>query len=221
MPVNFVVDNLTLDERNQDMIEVVVIAAVARNSVIGIDNKIPWRISEDMQHFKDMTSGNIVIMGRNTYESIGSKPLPGRINIVISSRYPNGTAVVQEGRGIVKRNEYVMFFKSLTHAVDYCRTITQLTNRTVPVYLMGGHQIYTEGLQIAEKLIVTHVQAEYSGDVFFPMVDKSNWLPINLDPYVSKDEDIPFYIGTYRRISRSGVDGNMGHVVDLMQPAHH
>lgn len=187
-------------------IEIKIIAAVAANRVIGYNNKIPWNIKEDMQHFRDMTSGGIVIMGRNTFESLGNKPLPNRVNIVLTSKQTSGTTIPygekQGYTSLVNKTNHVTFFNSLNEAIQFCKTITQITNRVIPVFIIGGARLYKEGLSIASKLILTEIKAEYTGDTYFPAYNKSEWRLLTEQPGLSKEEDVVFSINTYASISR-------------------
>ncbi len=127
-----------------------IIAAISDNGVIGKDGRLPWHIPEDFKHFKKLTFGNSVIMGRKTYNSIG-KPLVGRENIVLT-------------RGNI---EGVRTAKSLTEALiiaehgNYMRT-----------YIIGGHSVYKDALSVANFMEITEVHQEVDGDVYFP---KFNW----------------------------------------------
>lgn len=108
-----------------------IIAAVSQNRVIGIDNKLPFSYPEDMKHFKQSTQNSTVIMGRKTFESIGSKPLPNRRNIVITSSNVN-----------------IEHYKSLSQAVS-------AVNAEENIWLIGGASIYQEGMQFCDEMILT------------------------------------------------------------------
>ncbi|HKJ45341.1 MAG TPA: dihydrofolate reductase [Balneolales bacterium] len=122
------------------------IAAHSENLVIGKDNSIPWHYSEDLKRFKRLTIGHTIVMGRKTYESIGSKPLPGRENIVISR---------------TRNYDNVTCFTSLETAYKY------LKNKDI-VYIIGGAQLYRESLPNADMLVITVVHKKVDGDVYFP-----------------------------------------------------
>ena len=125
------------------------IAAVARNRVIGYNGQIPWNIPGDLHHFKELTMGHTVIMGRRTFASIG-RPLPGRENIIV-------TATLYEIPGCI-------IVRSLAEALE-------LASREI-IFIIGGEQLYNEALPLAEYLDLTFVDAEPEGDTFFPEV---NW----------------------------------------------
>jgi dihydrofolate reductase len=136
--------------------EIVIVAAIAQNGVIGKDNKLPWDppgYSEDMKHFKQLTLDQTVVMGRNTYESIIKKlhkPLPKRRNIVITSREIEG----------------VETYKSLEDAV---------MDNNEDLYIIGGARLYEVALPFADRLELTHISKDYDGDTFFPDINYSEW----------------------------------------------
>ncbi len=132
------------------------IAAVARCGAIGRDNELPWRLSGDLQFFKRTTLGKPVVMGRKTFESIG-RPLPGRVNIVIS-RNPDWRASGVETA------------PSLESALQKARRCAAETG-AAEVMVIGGAQIYRQALPLAERLYITEVDTEIDGDAFFPELD--------------------------------------------------
>jgi len=128
-------------------VEVIIIAAMAANRVIGRGNTIPWHIPEELQWFKATTMGHVLIMGRKTHESIG-RPLPGRTTIVISRdqnrRFPGCTTV-----------------QGLKQALELCAGRDK-------VFIAGGAQIYTQALDLTDTIILTVLDREVAGDTFFP-----------------------------------------------------
>jgi len=132
--------------------EIILIAAVARNSVIGKDGNIPWDIPEDMERFKELTLGHSVIMGRKTFENCGV--LEGRKNIVLSRtlKEVEGATVIDE----------------LDRALTLCEGEDK-------VFIIGGGSVYKEAIRKAHKLFITHVDKEIEGDAFFPEFSKSDW----------------------------------------------
>lgn len=140
-----------------------IIAAVAANGVIGrsSDNTIPWRIPEDFKHFKAETVGAVVIMGRNTWESLPKRPLPDRENIVI----------YDINKGFPSDGEHYSCH-SLRIAVNKL-AIGHL--EATKVFIIGGAQIYAEAMSVANELVITHISNEYDGDVLFPLIDQSIW----------------------------------------------
>ena len=132
------------------------IAAVARNGVIGLQGQIPWRLPEDLRHFQALTMGHTVIMGRRTYESIGG-PLPGRQNLVVSSKLQSG-----RGYGVVRTLQ-----EGLALADDR------------EIFIIGGAKLYEEALPLAEQLDLTLVDLEPWGDTYFPEVDWSQFAELD------------------------------------------
>ncbi len=137
------------------MAERIIIGALAENNIIGRNNRIPWHIGEDLLRFKTMTMGYPIIMGRKTWESIGCKPLPGRINIILSTQKnyaANGCEL----------------FDSLDKAIARHKNADKL-------FIIGGHALYKEGLAHADTLELTRIHKEVEGDVSFPSIDFSQW----------------------------------------------
>jgi dihydrofolate reductase len=145
-------------------IPVSIIAAVAKNGVIGNDGSMPWRLATDLRRFKMLTMGKPVVMGRNTFESIG-KPLAGRTNIVVSRR---------EGY----RPEGVTVAPSLEAGIAEARAAARRAG-AAEVFIIGGGEIYAAALPLADRLHITHVAAEPAGDTRFPPLDPSAWVRID------------------------------------------
>ena len=132
------------------------IAAVARNGVIGIDNRLPWHLPADLKHFRALTMGRTVIMGRKTWESLPTRfrPLPGRRNIVVT-RNPG------------YRAEGAVVATSLPAAVAAAQSDE--------AFLIGGAGLYAAGLALADRLQLTEIDAAFAGDTHFPAIDPSEW----------------------------------------------
>jgi dihydrofolate reductase len=149
-----------------------IIVAMDKNRVIGKDNKLPWHISDDLKNFKKLTTGNTVIMGRRTFESIG-KPLPNRYNIVISTSL------------------------SPTNGVDICKSFDEAIMKAKSygkdIFIIGGATVYEQGIQYADKMYISYVKKEYEGDAFFPEFDEKEWHA------ESKQEFPEFELVTYVR----------------------
>lgn len=141
------------------MKEIIVIAALSSNRVIGKDGKIPWHISEDFKHYKELTLGHTIIMGDITWNSLPVKPQPGRENIVLSLK-PDFKA---EGAKV---------FGSMEEALNY-------TKNREKIFLIGGASVYQKGILIADKLELTRIWRCIEGDTFFPEVDFSEWILIS------------------------------------------
>jgi dihydrofolate reductase len=157
------------------MTEIVIIAAVAKNRVIGKDNRLLWNIPEDMAHFKALTAGHPVIMGRKTWESLPPRfrPLPGRRNIVISRQadYDAPGAEVAD---------------SLEIALKKASTVAL-------AFVIGGEQIYAQAMTVADRLEITEVDLEPEGDAWFPEIAAEAW------EKMAKTDGAGFSFVTYRR----------------------
>ena len=140
---------------------IVIIAAVARNGVIGVEGGLPWRIPEDMARFKELTMGDVLIMGRATFESIG-RPLPGRTNVVLTRREgwePEGVTVAS--------------------SLDEALALEDARDRDV--YIAGGAEVYRAALSFADRMELTEVDDEPEGDTYFPSVDWTEWVEVFRD----------------------------------------
>ena len=136
------------------------IAALADNRVIGRDNQLPWHLPADLKHFKALTLGKPIIMGRKTWDSLG-RPLPGRLNLVVS-RQPGLTL---EGAEV---------FATLEAAIERA-DVWAREEDAEELMLIGGAQLYELGLEQADRLYLTRVGLEPEGDAFFPQIDESVW----------------------------------------------
>lgn len=141
----------------------VIVAAVGRNGVIGIDGRLPWNIPEDLARFKRITMGHALVMGRATFESIG-RPLPGRTNIVMT-------------RDEAWSHEGVEVAGSLDAALEIART------RGQDAFVAGGSEVYQAALGTADALELTEVDAAPEGDTSFPSVDWSKWRETAREPH--------------------------------------
>uniref|UniRef100_A0A2A4YRR6 Dihydrofolate reductase n=1 Tax=OCS116 cluster bacterium TaxID=2030921 RepID=A0A2A4YRR6_9PROT len=155
------------------------IAAVAKNGVIGLDNKMPWHISGDLKYFKAKTMGKPMIMGRNTFESMGK--LPGRTSIVISR---NVDYVAGEG---------VIVVTSLDEAITFAKEIAARDGQD-EVMIVGGAQIYKLALSHADRLYLTEVDIEPKGDAYFPKFDRTAWTETSREPITASAKDESDYV---------------------------
>lgn len=139
------------------------IAAVAKNGVIGRNNDLPWHLPDDMKYFMQTTKGHCVIMGRKNYESLPEKfrPLANRQNIVVTHQ----TNYQAPGCLVVS---------SIEEAIS--KADVSISNE---IFLIGGSQIYSEGLLISDRLYLTEINAEIPGDVFFPTLDLAKWQEVS------------------------------------------
>lgn len=153
------------------------VAAVARNGVIGANGKLPWHLPEDLQHFKKLTLGHPVIMGRRTWDSL-PRALPGRENIVVTrsaNRDIPGASVAN----------------SVEAAIALCAG--------EPVaFVIGGAGVFAETLAGADGLVLTEIDRDYEGDVFFPAWDRSAWRESRREKHTSKD-GVPFDFVRYEK----------------------
>jgi dihydrofolate reductase len=156
-------------------VKISVVAATGENRVIGSKGKIPWRLPADLKRFKELTMGHPVLMGRKTFESIG-KPLPGRINIVITSdpRYKAEGCIV------------VHSFPDALRAAE-----NKLAGDSSEVFVIGGAQVYATALPRAQTIYLTKVHGAFKGDAFFPEFSESEWHLVRSEPH-EKDEKNPF-----------------------------
>ena len=137
------------------------------NRLIGNGGDLPWRIPEDLKKFKELTSGNIIIMGRKTYESIG-KPLPNRINMVVT-RNKNYSA------------EGVFIFNSIEAALRKASVFHK------EIFFIGGGAIYNEILSLVDTMYISHIKGSYNGDTYFPEVDFTKWKVESKEEYEKFD----------------------------------
>ena len=154
--------------------KIAMIAAVAENNAIGINNKMPWYLPGDLRYFKAVTMGKPIIMGRKTFDSL-RKPLPGRTNIVIT-------------RDQDWQHEGVKVVHSLDEALALAEDIA-LINGNEEVMVIGGAQIYVQALDKADRLYLTRVYQSFEGDAFFPEINEDEWLETARQDMQSEDED--------------------------------
>ena len=159
------------------MTQLTIIVAMDAQRGIGINNTLPWKLSEDMAHFRRLTTGHPIIMGRKTFDSIG-RPLPGRRNIVIT-------------RNTEWRRDGVEAVGSLAEAVAL------LTE--AQAFIIGGAEIYRLSLPIADSLVVTEIRKTYNCDAFFPAIDAGQWQETGRVSESSQLADLQYAFVTYRR----------------------
>jgi len=136
---------------------IAIIVGMDEQGVIGVDDRLPWRLSADLQNFKATTMGKPIIMGRKTHESIG-RPLPGRENIIIT-------------RNSEYQSEGCVVLHSLDDAFEHCREAEE-------VMIMGGAELYQQTLDVASRIYLTEVHARVAGDTWFPDYDRDAWREI-------------------------------------------
>jgi dihydrofolate reductase len=139
------------------MTAISLVVAMAQNGVIGNDGKIPWRIADDMRHFKALTLGKPCIMGRKTWDSLPRKPLPGRVNIVVT-------------RDVRFQAPGALVVHSLDEGFAYAGS-----EHTPEIAVIGGADIYAAALSRATRIYLTQVHRDFAGDAFFPTIDRVLW----------------------------------------------
>lgn len=160
--------------------------ARSRNGVIGRDNDLPWRLSDDLKRFKALTLGKPVIMGRKTWESLPKRPLPGRLNIVLTR---DGSFEAPGG----------LVCETFTDAVQIARE--QAEDEGVDeVCVIGGAALFEMALPRAQRMYLTEVDAEVDGDIFFPAFDENDWVEVSREVHPADDNNE--YPATYRVLER-------------------
>ena len=156
-----------------------IVVAASANNVIGVDGQLPWRLPEDLKHFKAITMGKPMIMGRTTFDAIG-RALPGRQSIVLTRQ----ADFVAEGCDVVS---------SIDAALD-------ATGDAEEVMVIGGGEIYRQFLPKADRIYMTRIQAEIAGDTTFPELDMTEWSVVAVEEYPAGDErEFGFEIETLER----------------------
>lgn len=156
---------------------IIIIAAIARNGVIGRSNgEMPWHVKEEFQHFKQTTLGSAVIMGRKTFETLG-KPLKGRKNIIVTGN-----------RDFITEFNETKICHSLGESIDYCKS-----EKYKKAFIIGGGQIYKQSMLIADEMILSFMKFEAEGEVNFPEIKNDIW------QLVSSEDREQFEIRMYVR----------------------
>ncbi|MEK7479239.1 MAG: dihydrofolate reductase [Patescibacteria group bacterium] len=149
---------------------IILVAAVAKNNVIGNKGKLPWHIPEDLKRFKEITNGKAVLMGRKTFESIIGylgKPLPNRENIVITRKEDYKKTLSPELFESERLVEGVQIYSSVEEALQ--------KHKTEDIYVIGGAETYAQTIGLADKLYITEVHQEIEGDAVFPEIQTAVW----------------------------------------------
>jgi dihydrofolate reductase len=176
------------DRSKRDRPTIVLIIAAAANNIIGRDGGLPWRLRSDLQHFRSLTMGKPVIMGRKTYCSIG-KPLPGRTNVVVS-RDPAFAA-----RGLVVAPNFAA-------ALEVARG--DAMRRATDITVIGGAEIFAQAMPLAERLELTRVHLHPTGDVTLPDFNAAEWREVaRRDVSPGPHDEAAFTILSYERLART------------------
>jgi len=158
-----------------------IIVAMGKQNQIGLNGSMPWHLSDDLKNFKKITSGHPVIMGRKTFESIG-KALPGRLNFVITSN-PKKVA-----------HYNICPVKDLEQAINKAA----LTGKDI--FIIGGGSIYKQSMDLADRLIITHVNYTGSADTFFPEINWDDWQKVSKEKFEKNDKNnYDFKVITYQK----------------------
>lgn len=150
------------------------LVALSNNFVIGVNNDLPWKLKKDLQHFSAYTQNKAIVMGRKTFESIG-RPLPNRKNIVISSSLES-----QESLEVVP---------NLNQAIEIANQWNKDNSAEEEIVLIGGGYVFEESKNIVNKLVLTRVECEIDGDVFYPQIDLSDWKETSRESYKRDNEN--------------------------------
>jgi dihydrofolate reductase len=145
------------------------ITCMDKNRTIGLNNKLPWHLPADLKYFKQLTTNNVIIMGRNTYDSIG-KPLPNRRNVVLT-----------------RNKEWSVPGVDVVHSVEAVLTKYKDQN----IFIIGGEEVYKQFLGNADRLYITLIEKSFSGDSFFPVVQEEQW-ELTTETIGEKDSSNPY-----------------------------
>ena len=159
-----------------------IVVAKAKNNIIGKDNKLLWNLPEDLKHFKELTSGHTMIMGRKTFESLG-RVLPNRKHIIFSQN-PD--------------------FKVDDENVEVVHSLLQIQNlieEKEEVFVIGGAMIYNFLMPYVKKMYVTEIEKDFDGDTFFPVIDNNIWKEISREKGIKNEKNnLDYYFVTYERV---------------------
>ena len=162
------------------------VVAMSNNWVIGVNNDLPWNLKDDLAHFKKYTTEKIIVMGRKTFESIG-RPLPNRVNYVISSTLENV--------------EGVSIFTNLEDAIEAAKAYNLHKNIDNEVAIIGGGYLFRDSIHSFNKLVLTRVNCSINGDVYYPEIDFNNWELVSSEKFLkNKDNQYDFAVETYRKL---------------------
>jgi dihydrofolate reductase len=159
------------------MTKLSIIVAIAKNRVIGINNTLPWHLPEDLKRFRALTMGHHIIMGRKTYDSLG-RLLPGRTTVIVT-------------RNTDYKVAGALIAHSLQDAIALCKADDE-------VFLIGGAELYQEGLKLSNKLYITEIVLDVEGDAYFPEYSSNEWEESAREAHVS-EQGLAFNYVTYVR----------------------
>ena len=161
------------------------VVALSDNNVIGVDNDLPWNLKTDLNHFKEYTTNKIIVMGRKTYESIG-RPLPNRVNYIVSNT--------------IKDLDGASIFKSTEEALESAKEVCDKDDNYDEIVIIGGGYLFRDTLSISNKLVLTNVDCDIEGDVFYPEINLDEWKEIKSENFKKDlDNDYDFVLRTFER----------------------
>jgi len=166
------------------MITISHVVALSNNNVIGVNNSLPWNLKTDLAHFKNYTSNKIIVMGRKTYESIG-RPLPNRINLIVSNT--------------IKEINGAELFKNTEDAINKAKELC-INKNLEEIIIIGGGYLFRDTLSITNKLVLTKVDCNIEGDVFYPDIDLDEWKKLSSEHFTKDlNNDYDFTVITYEK----------------------
>ncbi len=166
------------------MVTISHVVALSNNNVIGVNNSLPWNLKTDLAHFKNYTSNKIIVMGRKTYESIG-RPLPNRINLIVSNT--------------IKEINGAELFKNTEDAINKAKELC-INKNLDEIIIIGGGYLFRDTLSITNKLVLTKVDCNIEGDVFYPDIDLNEWEKLSSEHFTKdSDNDYDFTVITYEK----------------------
>ena len=148
-----------------------IISALANNRTIGKKNDLPWHLPADLKHFKETTTGKTIVMGLNTFKSIGSKPLPNRKNIVLS-----GDMTVQVPEGVI--------------LVNSLERVLEMTKDEKEVMICGGAMVYQQFLPLADRMYLTYIDHDFDVDIFFPEFNMNDWQEVSRENHQPDEKNL-------------------------------
>ena len=162
------------------------LVALSNNNVIGVNNDLPWKLKTDLIHFKNYTTNKIIIMGRKTFESIG-RPLPNRINFIVSKT--------------INEIDDARVFESTKDAINSAKEVCIEENLN-EIVIIGGGYLFRDTLSITNKLVLTRVDCNIEGDIFYPDINLNEWDKISSENFTkNSDNEYDFAVITYKRIT--------------------
>jgi len=158
-----------------------IISALAKNRAIGKKNALPWYLPADLKHFKEKTTGKIIILGFNTFKSIGEKPLPNRKHIILT----------QDANYQVPENCFIA--TSVDQALEIAQKLVQEPDQSDEIMICGGASIYAQFLPLADRLYLTYIDMDFDGDIFFPEFDVNEWQEVSRENHQPDEKNLYNY----------------------------